>query len=129
MRRTLFTDDHELFRDCVRTFVEKEIAPHHVEWDAAGIVPRELFATAGAAGFLGMAVPEEYGGGGVDDFRYNLVDRRGDPARRASAAPASGSRCTTTSACPTSSSLAHRRAEAALAARHRSGELDHRDRA
>ncbi len=73
MRRTHFTEDHELFRDSFRTFVEREMVPHHEDWDAAGIVPRELFATAGAAGFLGMAVPEEYGGGEVDDFRYSQV--------------------------------------------------------
>ena len=73
MRRTQFTEDHDLFRESFRTFVEREIAPHHLEWNEAGIVPRELFATAGAAGFLGMAVPEEFGGGGVDDFRYSQV--------------------------------------------------------
>ncbi len=73
MRRTHFTEEHDLFRDSFRTFVEREMAPHHAEWDEAGIVPRELFATAGAAGFLGMAVPEAYGGGGVDDFRYSQV--------------------------------------------------------
>src|SRR3954447_24792612 len=73
MRRTHLTEDHDLFRDSFRTFVEREIVPHQQEWDDAGIVPHELFSTAGAAGFLGMAVPEEVGGGGVDDFRYNQV--------------------------------------------------------
>jgi len=73
MRRTQFTEDHDLFRESFRTFVEREMVPHHVEWNEAGVVPRDLFATAGAAGFLGMAVPEELGGGGVDDFRYNQV--------------------------------------------------------
>ena len=73
MQRTIFTDEHDLFRDSFRQFVAKEITPHHLEWEAAGIVPRELFLTAGASGFLGMAVPEEYGGGGVEDFRYNLI--------------------------------------------------------
>jgi alkylation response protein AidB-like acyl-CoA dehydrogenase len=73
MERTLFTDDHEMFRESVRTFVAKEITPHTEDWDAAGIVPRELFTKAGANGFLAMAAPEQYGGGGVDDFRYNQV--------------------------------------------------------
>jgi alkylation response protein AidB-like acyl-CoA dehydrogenase len=73
MRRTQFTEDHDLFRDSFRTFVEREMVPHHIVWNEQGVVPRELFATAGAAGFLGMAVPEELGGGGVDDFRYNQV--------------------------------------------------------
>src|SRR6478735_5810009 len=73
MERTLFDDTHEQFRASFRSFVAKEIAPHYLDWEAAGIAPRELFAAAGASGFLGMAVPEEYGGGGVDDFRYNVV--------------------------------------------------------
>jgi alkylation response protein AidB-like acyl-CoA dehydrogenase len=73
MQRTLFESDHELFRDSVRGFLEKELVPYSQEWEAAGIVDREVFAKAGEQGFLGMAVPEEYGGGGVDDFRYNVV--------------------------------------------------------
>ncbi len=73
MRRTLFDDDHELFRESVRAFIAKELVPHHDAWERAGIVDREMFTKAGAHGFLGMAVPEEHGGGGVTDFRYNLV--------------------------------------------------------
>jgi alkylation response protein AidB-like acyl-CoA dehydrogenase len=69
----LYEADHEAFREIARTFVAKEIVPHHAEWEAAGLVPRELFAAAGAQGLLGMAVPEEYGGGGVPDFRFNAV--------------------------------------------------------
>ncbi len=73
MDRTLFTGEHDLFRTSFRQFVEKEIAPHHSEWEEAGIVDRDLFRAAGSHGFLGMAVPETYGGGGSDDFRYNVV--------------------------------------------------------
>jgi alkylation response protein AidB-like acyl-CoA dehydrogenase len=73
MERTLFDDVHEQFRASFRTFVAKEMVPHYLEWEAAGIAPRELFAAAGANGFLGMAIPEEHGGGGVDDFRFNVV--------------------------------------------------------
>src|SRR5581483_4119282 len=73
MRRALFDDEHEQFRASVRRWLDNEIVPHHLEWDAAGIVPRSVFADAGRHGFVGIAVPEEYGGGGVDDFRYNLV--------------------------------------------------------
>lgn len=73
MRRSLFDADHEAFRESFRTFLAKEVLPHLTEWDEVGIVPRELFRTAGAAGFLGMDVPEEYGGGGVPDFRFNTV--------------------------------------------------------
>jgi alkylation response protein AidB-like acyl-CoA dehydrogenase len=73
VRRTLYDDDHEAFRASVRTFVEKEITPHVDTWAAAGMVPRELFTAAGRQGFLGMDVPEEFGGGGVADFRFNAV--------------------------------------------------------
>ncbi|HKG48928.1 MAG TPA: acyl-CoA dehydrogenase family protein [Actinomycetales bacterium] len=73
MRRTLYQADHEAFRDVVRTFVAKEIAPRHEEWERAGIVPRELFPAAAAQGLLGMAIPEEFGGGGIRDFRFNAV--------------------------------------------------------
>ena len=73
MRRSLFDADHEAFREAFRAFLDKEVVPHHDAWDAAGIVPRELFTTAGRSGFLGMDVPEEYGGGGVADFRFNTV--------------------------------------------------------
>jgi alkylation response protein AidB-like acyl-CoA dehydrogenase len=73
MRRTLYDDDHEAFRATARTFVDKEIAPHVDAWSAAGATPRELFTAAGRQGLLGMDVPEEYGGGGVRDFRFNAV--------------------------------------------------------
>jgi alkylation response protein AidB-like acyl-CoA dehydrogenase len=73
MRRTLFDDTHEAFRESFRAFLDREAVPNIAKWDAAGIVDRELFAVAGAHGFLGMEVPEELGGGGVDDFRFNVV--------------------------------------------------------
>ncbi|MGH3939988.1 MAG: acyl-CoA dehydrogenase family protein [Pseudonocardiaceae bacterium] len=73
MHRRLFDAEHEDFRASVRAFLEKEVIPHQEAWEAAGIVPRELFTMAGAAGFLGMAIPEKFGGGGVDDFRFNAV--------------------------------------------------------
>ena len=73
MRRTLFTEEHDLFRDAIRQFIEREIAPYYEEWEHAGITPRELFEKAGANGFLGMDVPEQYGGGGAPDFRYNMA--------------------------------------------------------
>jgi alkylation response protein AidB-like acyl-CoA dehydrogenase len=73
MRRTLFEEEHDLFRASFRRFLDKEVVPHNEEWERAGLMDREVFAKAGAAGFLGMDVPEEHGGGGVRDFRYNLV--------------------------------------------------------
>lgn len=73
MRRTLFDGGHDLFRDSVRAFIAKELVPHHDAWNAAGIVDRSMFTKAGEHGFVGMAVPERFGGGGVSDFRYNVV--------------------------------------------------------
>jgi alkylation response protein AidB-like acyl-CoA dehydrogenase len=73
MERTLFDDEHEQFRQSFRRWLAKEVVPFHLEWEDAGIIPREVFLAAGDHGFLGTAVPAEYGGGGVDDFRYNLV--------------------------------------------------------
>ena len=71
--RTLFLAEHDHFRTAFRRFVEREITPHHEEWEAEGCVPRSLWQKAGTLGFLGMDVPEEYGGGGVSDWRFNLV--------------------------------------------------------
>ena len=73
MDRTLFEPEHEALRASFRGWLEKEVVPHKEEWDAAGIVPRSVFADAGRHGFVGMSIPEVYGGGGSDDFRYNLV--------------------------------------------------------
>jgi alkylation response protein AidB-like acyl-CoA dehydrogenase len=73
MRRSIFDDVHEAFRETARGFVETEIVPHHQRWERDGIVPREVWTKAGALGLLCMDVPEEYGGGGADDFRFNYV--------------------------------------------------------
>lgn len=73
MKRTLFNEAHELFRASIQKFIEKEVAPYHEEWEKAGIVPRELWLKAGEQGYLLMDVPQEYGGGGVDDFRYSVI--------------------------------------------------------
>ncbi|MFQ5400770.1 MAG: acyl-CoA dehydrogenase family protein [Anaerolineae bacterium] len=73
MKRTLFEDDHRMFRDAFRRFVEKEIAPFHDQWEEDGIVPLEVWLKAGEMGFLCTDVPEAYGGGGIRDFRYNAI--------------------------------------------------------
>ncbi|MFZ0832946.1 MAG: acyl-CoA dehydrogenase family protein [Mycobacterium sp.] len=73
MRRDLFDEDHESFRQLARDFVEKEVVLHYPEWEKAGRMPRDVFKQMGALGMLGMAIPEEYGGGGIDDYRYNMV--------------------------------------------------------
>jgi alkylation response protein AidB-like acyl-CoA dehydrogenase len=71
-KRTLFNEDHEAFRNTVRRFIEKEITPHHAQWEHDRIVPRELWRKAGAAGMLCCTVPEEYGGLGVD-YLFDVV--------------------------------------------------------
>ena len=73
MRRTLFEPEHVDYRESVRRFIAEEIAPHHEQWEADGVVARELFAAAAAKGMLAMQVPERYGGPGVEDFRFNQI--------------------------------------------------------
>lgn len=64
--RPFFTEAHDAFRDTVRRFIEKEIAPHHTQWEIEGKVPRELWQRAGEIGILCPSLPEEYGGAGAD---------------------------------------------------------------
>ena len=73
MERSLFEEEHDMFRKAFRTFLDRELVPHRDEWESAGVIDREVFSKAGAAGFLAMSVPEQFGGAGVDDFRYNLI--------------------------------------------------------
>jgi acyl-CoA dehydrogenase len=73
VRRDLFTDDHDAFRALARDFVEKEVVPQYPQWEKGGRMPRDVFKQMGALGMLGMAIPEEYGGAGIDDYRYNVV--------------------------------------------------------
>lgn len=70
--RTLFSSDHDIFRDAVRRFVDVELTPFHAEWEEAGMVPREVWRKAGAAGLLCCSIPEEFGGPGCD-FLFNVV--------------------------------------------------------
>jgi alkylation response protein AidB-like acyl-CoA dehydrogenase len=73
MQRTLFDDTHEQFRSAFRSFLEREAVPQNAKWEEQGVVDRSFFSSAGASGFLGIDVPEEFGGGGVKDFRFNVV--------------------------------------------------------
>ena len=72
IERTIFREEHEIFRQTVRRFVEREIVPFHAKWEEDGIVPRELWLKAGAAGLLCCTVPEEYGGMGLD-YLFDVV--------------------------------------------------------
>ena len=71
--RPIFEAEHEAFRESFSAFVAKELVPDYPQWETDGIVPREIFRRAGEFGYLGMAIPEQHGGGGVDDFRFNQV--------------------------------------------------------
>ncbi|MDH2427061.1 acyl-CoA dehydrogenase family protein [Sphaerisporangium sp. TRM90804] len=73
MDRNLFEEEHLLFRDTVREFIAREVVPHHDQWEKDGIVPREVWKKAGELGMFGFSVPEEYGGSGITDFRFNTV--------------------------------------------------------
>lgn len=72
IERSLFREEHEIFRQSVRRFVEREIVPCHDQWEHDGIVPRELWLKAGAEGLLCCTVPEEYGGLGAD-YLFDVV--------------------------------------------------------
>jgi acyl-CoA dehydrogenase len=67
-----YTEDHRIFRDTARKFVEKEIKPFAEEWEEAGIVPRDIWRRMGQEGFLCVDVPEEYGGLGAD-WLYSVI--------------------------------------------------------
>ncbi|GAA3187880.1 acyl-CoA dehydrogenase family protein [Dactylosporangium siamense] len=73
MEQHLYEAEHEAFRELCKAFLAREAVPHNDEWDKAGIVDREVWRKAGAAGLLGMDVDEEHGGGGQKDFRFNAV--------------------------------------------------------
>ena len=73
VNRTIFDADHDAFRESFRSWLDKEVVPNDTAWNEAGIVPREVFESAGSHGFLAFDVPEEFGGGGIPDFRFNQV--------------------------------------------------------
>ncbi|WP_370288486.1 acyl-CoA dehydrogenase family protein [Nocardioides sp.] len=72
-RLGFYTDDHEAYRASVREFVKREVEPHYLQWEEERLVPRSAWLAAGANGILGVAVPEEFGGGGESDFRFPMV--------------------------------------------------------
>ena len=71
--RTLFNSDHDAFRDSFRTFLEREVAPHHDAWEEQGFVAREVWNKAGENGFLCTSMPEEYGGAGADKL-FSVIE-------------------------------------------------------
>jgi acyl-CoA dehydrogenase len=73
MRRALFTAEHDAFRDTVRQFLVKEVVPDYPAWEKAGAPPRDFYRRAGELGFIGIQVPEKFGGGGESTFTYNAI--------------------------------------------------------
>ena len=73
MKRTLFEEDHEMFREMAAEFNVRAIAPHYAQWDEEHMMSRELWSAAGEQGLLGLAVPEEFGGMGMSDYRFRAV--------------------------------------------------------
>ena len=73
MRRTIYTEDHQSFRETIRSFIEKEVTPVYDEWYEAGIVPHDFYLKLGELGVWGIQVPEEYGGAGIESFKYSAV--------------------------------------------------------
>ncbi|MCW2545791.1 MAG: putative acyl-CoA dehydrogenase [Mycobacterium sp.] len=73
MKRAIFDEEHDAFRQLCHDFLLREAAPHTAEWETSGIVDRLIWKQAGSAGLLGFEVPEEFGGSGVRDFRYNAI--------------------------------------------------------
>ncbi|MEU5049967.1 acyl-CoA dehydrogenase family protein [Streptomyces sp. NPDC021096] len=73
MRRTVFSEDHEAFRETVRDFIAAEVVPHYDAWREAGFVPRDFYKKLGELGVLGIEVPEEYGGAGQRTFKFQAV--------------------------------------------------------
>ena len=73
MKRLIFDEDHDMFRDATRRFMQAEVEPHVERWRANGICDKEAFLKAGEQGLLGMWVPEEYGGMGIEDFRFEQI--------------------------------------------------------
>lgn len=73
LERTIFDDDHEAFRETARAFARRDVEPHLADWATANSVDRSLFTRAGELGLLGVGVDEHFGGGGIDDFRFNAI--------------------------------------------------------
>ncbi|MFC5720332.1 acyl-CoA dehydrogenase family protein [Streptomyces gamaensis] len=73
MRRTVFGEEHEAFRETIRDFISREVVPYYDDWREAGVVPRDFNKKLGALGVFGIQVPEEYGGAGQHSFKFNAV--------------------------------------------------------
>ena len=116
MPRNIYDEDHEAMRASAREFVTRTLAPRAEQMIAEKSIPREFWLEAGKQGFLGLDIPEEFGGAGVDDYRFNAVVA--EEMSRFNAATARASASTPTSARPTSSTSAPR-SRSSAGSRHR----------
>ncbi len=73
LRREIFDDEHDAFRESVRGFLIREAVPHTEAWEQAGLVDRSFWTKAAAQGFVAFAAPEDLGGAGIEDFRFNAI--------------------------------------------------------
>jgi len=73
MKRTIYDEDHEAFRASVKEFLDRSVVPNVEQHAADKAIPRDFWVEAGKQGFLGLEVPEEYGGSGAEDYRFNAV--------------------------------------------------------
>src|SRR5829696_6904929 len=73
MKRLIFEPEHEQLRETTKQYLEREVAPNTERWERDRIVDRSAYIAAGKYGLIGFNMPEEYGGGGSDDFRFNAV--------------------------------------------------------
>ena len=127
MRRTVYTEDHEDFRAMIRDFIEAEVVPVYDEWFDAGIAPRDFYYKLGELGLFGIEVPDEYGGAGIDSYKFQADHHRGD--RHARRCPSAAPACTSALCLPYLQDVGHRGAEAALApgVHHRRDHVRDRD--
>jgi acyl-CoA dehydrogenase len=72
-KRLIYSNEHEMFRESFRKFLHKEVLPFQEEWESKGIIPREIYLKCGEQGFLVPQAPSEYGGLGIEDFRYEAI--------------------------------------------------------
>lgn len=73
MKRTLYTEDHEAYRETVREFLRREVEPYKEQWDSDRWIDRSVFARAAKAGIYALQIGEEFGGAGESDYRYRMI--------------------------------------------------------
>jgi len=107
MARKIFEPEHDAFRDSVRRFMEKEALPYQAEWEAAGEAGRDDWLKAAECGFVGFEAPQQYGGLGINDFRYNAILNEEAMSLGVSADPTHSASCSSRRGCRDSLAVAN----------------------